>query len=139
MKSIAIGFKRFCEVWWRILESKPIARLSFFFRWVKWVLHSRNLLTTRLRYFTSLILSTRWPLILKFRCLAILAWDFGLNKIISVLLAFNDILFALSQVFRSFRLWLMCLFMFFNDLSERIKLVSSAKWWIVYTKFDCFV
>ena len=123
------GFRRFFDVWWRILESKLKARFSFFFKWVKWVLHSRNSLTTRPRYFTLLIFSICWPLILKLRCLAIFAWpDFGLNKIISALLAFKDILLALSQVFRSFRLWLMCLFTFFNDLSERIKLVSSAKW-----------
>ena len=48
-----------------------------------------------------------------------------------VLLAVKDVLFTLSQVFRSFRSWLMCLFTFFNDLSDRIKLVSSAKWWAV--------
>ena len=29
-------------------------------------------------------------------------WDFGLNNIIFVLLAFNDIFFALSQMFSSF-------------------------------------
>ena len=27
-----------------------------------------------------------------------LDWDFGLNNVISILLAFNDILFAMSQI-----------------------------------------
>ena len=50
-----------------------------------------------------------------------------LHQMISVLLAFKDILFALGQAFRSFRSLLMCLFLFFNNLSDRIKLISPAK------------
>ena len=38
-----------------------------------------------------------------------LDWDFVLDNIISVILAFNDILFALSQAFSSFKPRLMCL------------------------------
>ena len=79
-------------------------------------------------YLFSLILPIYWLLILKLRCLVILDWDFGLNNIISVLLAFNDILFALSQMFSSFKSWLMCLFIFFSDLSDSSRFVSSAKW-----------
>ena len=52
-----------------------------------------------------------------------LDWDFGLNNTISVLLAFNDILFALSQMFNSFKSWLMCLFIFFSDLSDSSRFV----------------
>ena len=37
-----------------------------------------------------------------------LDWDFVLDNIISVILAFNDILFALSQAFSSFKPRLMC-------------------------------
>ena len=37
-----------------------------------------------------------------------LDWDFVLDNIISVILTFNDILFALSQAFSSFKPWLMC-------------------------------
>ena len=54
--------------------------------------------------------------------------DLGLNSKISVLLVFKDILFALSHVVRSFKLRLMCLFIFCKELSTGTKLVSSAKW-----------
>ena len=84
---------------------------------------SRNSLTTRPRYFTSLILSICWPLIVKLRCLVIFARDFCLNKIISVV----------------FSLWLMFLFILFNDLSDRIKLISSAKWWAIREYSSCFM
>ena len=80
------------------------------------------------RYLTSLIRPIYWALIQKLRCLVMLDWDFGLNNKISVLLAFNDILFALSQMFSSFKSWLMCLFIFFSDLSESSRFMSSAKW-----------
>ena len=80
------------------------------------------------RYLTSLILLIYWLLILKLRCLVMLDWDFDQNNIISVLLTFNGILFALSQMFSSFKSWLMCLFIFFSDLSDSSRFVSSAKW-----------
>ena len=64
--------------------------------------------------------------------------DFGLNKIISVLLEFNDILFALRQVFRCFRTWLICLFIFFNNFSDCNKLILSAKWWTVLNLITLF-
>ena len=76
------------------------------------MLQLRNSFKISPRYLTSLILSIYWPLILKLRCLVMLDWDFGLNNIISALLAFNDILFALSQMVNSFKSWLMCLFIF---------------------------
>ena len=50
------------------------------------------------------------------------------NSKISVLLVFKDILFALSQVVRSFKSCLICLLIFFKELSTSIKLVSPAKW-----------
>ena len=56
-----------------------------------------------------------------------LEWDFGLNNVFSALLVFNDILFALIQMFNCFKSWLMCLFIFFSDLSESSMFVSSAK------------
>ena len=56
-----------------------------------------------------------------------LEWDFGLNNVFSALLAFNDVLFALIQMFNCFKSWLMCLFIFFSDLSESSMFVSSAK------------
>ena len=92
------------------------------------MLQLRNLFKISPRYLTLLILSIYWPLILKLRCLLMLDWDFGLNNIISVLLAFNDIIFALSQMFNSFKSWLMCLFIFFSGLSDSSRFVSSAKW-----------
>ena len=52
----------------------------------------------------------------------------GLNSKIAVLLVFKDTLFALSHVVRSFKSWLICLFIFFKELSTSSKLVSSAKW-----------
>ena len=54
--------------------------------------------------------------------------DLGLNSKVLVLLVFEDILFALSQVVRTFKSWLICLFIFFKELSGGSKLVSSAKW-----------
>ena len=54
--------------------------------------------------------------------------DLGLNSKIMVLLVFEDILFALSHVVKSFKSWLMCLFIFFKELCTSSKLVSSVKW-----------
>ena len=54
--------------------------------------------------------------------------NLGLNSKISVLLVFEDILFALSHAVKSFKSWLMCLFISFKELTTRSKLVSSAKW-----------
>ena len=74
------------------------------------MLQLRNSFKISLRYLNSLILLIYWPLILKLRCSVMLNWDFGLNNIISLLLAFNNILFALSQMFRvSSHDWCACL------------------------------
>ena len=54
--------------------------------------------------------------------------DLGLNSKTLVLLVFKDIPFALSHVVKCFKSWLMCLFIFFKELSTSSKLVSSAKW-----------
>ena len=67
-------------------------------------------------------------LILKFRCFVMFLLDLGLNSKISVLLVFKDILLALSHVVRSFKSWLICLFIFSKELSTSSKLVSSTKW-----------
>ena len=75
----------------------------------------------RPRYLACVVRGIYWPLILKSRCLAMFLLDLGLNKIL-VLLVFKDILFALSHVVRSFTSWLMCLFIFFKELSTSSKL-----------------
>ena len=85
------------------------------------MLQLRNSFKISPRYLTSLILLIYWPLILKLSCLVMLDWDFGLNNIISVLLVFN-ILFALSQMFSSFKSWLMCLFIFSSDFQAVVSL-----------------
>ena len=54
--------------------------------------------------------------------------DLGLGSKILVLLVFKDTLFALSHVARSFISFLMCLFIFFKELSASSKLVPSVKW-----------
>ena len=54
--------------------------------------------------------------------------DLGLKSKISVLLVFKGIVFALSHVVISFKSRLICLFIFFKELSASSKLVSSAKW-----------
>ena len=41
-----------------------------------------------------------------------------LPQFLSEVIAFSDILFALSQIFNSFKSWLMPLFIFFSNLSE---------------------
>ena len=55
--------------------------------------------------------------------------DFSLNRIISGLLEFKDILFALDQLFRGFRTWLIFLLIFSNHFSDCNKLILSAKRW----------
>ena len=79
-------------------------------------------------YLTCVFRGIYWPRILKFRCFVMFLLDFGLNSKISVLLVFKDILLALSHVVRSFKSWLICLFIFSKELSTSSKLVSSTKW-----------
>ena len=82
----------------------------------------------RLRYLTCIFHGIYWPLIQKFRCVVKFLLDLDLNNSkTSVLLVFKDILFALSQVVRSFTSWLICLFIFLKGYLQ-VKLVSSAKW-----------
>ena len=69
-----------------------------------------------------------WPLMRKLRCLVIILF-LDLNITSSVLLVFKDSLFALIHSTTSFKSLFICLFIFFIDLSVRIRLVSSAKWW----------
>ena len=73
------------------------------------MLQLRNWFKISPRHLTSLILPIYWPLIQKLRYLIMLDWDFGLSNIIYVLLAFNNILFALSQMFSSLKSWMVCL------------------------------
>ena len=72
---------------------------------------------------TFLCLLVIWPLILKFRCFVICLF-YGQKVIISVLLAFRFILFALSQWHIKEMSWLTCLF-----------LRKSS----VYSKFGSFI
>ena len=102
--------------------------ISFFFSWLKYKSQSTCSLILKPRYLTCAFRGIYWPLILKFRCFVMLLLDLGLNSKISVLLVFKDILFALSHVVRSFKSWLICLLIFFKELSASSKLVSSAKW-----------
>ena len=53
---------------------------------------------------------------------------FGLKIIISVLLVFKLILFALSHCTRSAKSWFIKEFIFFSDLFINSRMVSSAKW-----------
>ena len=69
-----------------------------------------------------------WPLMQKLSCLIIILF-LGLNITSSVLLVFKDSLFALIYSTTSFKSLFICIFIFFVDLSVRIRLVSSAKWW----------
>ena len=85
-------------------------------------------LIVRPRYLTCVFRGIYWPLILKFWCFIMFLLDVGLNSKISVLLVFKDILFALNFVVRTFKLWLICLFIFFKELSISSRLVSSTKW-----------
>ena len=54
----------------------------------------------------------------------------GLNKIISVLSSFKNILLALSQLVKFFKSLFSILFSFFNsELLVYNKFVSSVRWW----------
>ena len=102
--------------------------LSFFFSWLKYKSQLRCLLIVKPRYLTYVFFGIYWPLILKFRYFVMFLFDLCLSSKILVLLVFKDTLFALSHVVRSFKSWLLCLFMFFKELSTSSKLVSSTKW-----------
>ena len=69
-----------------------------------------------------------WPLMWKFKCLVIILF-LDLNITNSVLLVFKDSLFALIHSTTSFNSLLIYFIILFIDLSARIKLLSSAKWW----------
>ena len=66
------------------------------------------------------------PLILKFKCLVIILC-FGLKIIISVLIVFKLILFALSYCTKSAESCFIKEFIFFSDLFINNRLVLSAK------------
>ena len=106
----------------------PAPWLGFFLSWLKHKSQSRCSSIVKPRYLTYVAHEIYWPLILKFRCFLMFLLDLGLNSKISVLLVFNDILFALSHAMRTFKLWSMCLFIFFKELSTSNRLVSSRKW-----------
>ena len=93
----------------------------------------------RPKYLTCVVCEIYWPLILKIRCFVMFLLDLGLNSKILVLLLFKYIiLFALSHVVRSFKSWLMCLFIYFKELSLSSKLVLSAKWCTLLNFMSCF-
>ena len=62
----------------------------------------------------------------------------GLNITSSVLLVFKDSLFALIHWTTNFKSLFICLFIFFIDLSVRMRLVSSAKWWTELNSTDLY-
>ena len=66
------------------------------------------------RYLSCVSRGIYWPLILKFRCFVMFLLDLGLN--------------SNFYLVKSFRSWLICLFIFLKELSTSSKLVSSAKW-----------
>ena len=78
------------------------------------------------KYFTLLEILLFWTLYRKLRYL-VLCFRLDLNIIISVLSAFKLILFHLSHWTTRERSWFICLLIFFIDLFEYRRFVSSAK------------
>ena len=108
-------------------DSRPAALLSFISRKFRYPCHSKCSCRITPRYFTVVHTFIFSQLILKFKCLVIILC-FGLKIIISVLLVFKLILFALSHCTRSAKSWFIKEFIFFSDLFINSRLVSSAKW-----------
>ena len=94
------------------LERSPIALLSLGMRFLKCVSQVRESFRYTPRYLTLVVVFIFCTLTLKFMCLVIIVC-LCLNIIISVLLAFNEILLLLSHWQRCFRSWFTCLFIFF--------------------------
>ena len=102
-----------------------------FFSWLKYKFQLRCSFILSPRYLTCVIHGIYWPLTLKLSCFVVFVMflsDLSLNSKILNLLVFTDILFALSHVVRSFKSWLICLFIVFKEFSRSGKLVSSEKW-----------
>ena len=78
-----------------------------------------------------------WPLMRKLRCLVMILF-LGLNITSSVLLVFKDSLFAQIHWTTNFKSLCICLFIFFIDLSLRIRLVSSAERWTELNSTDLY-
>ena len=76
-----------------------------------------------------------WSLMWKLRCLVMILF-LGLNITSSVLLVFKDSLFALIHWTTYYKSLFICLFIFFIDLSVRIRLVLSVKWWTELNSTD---
>ena len=100
-------------------------RLSFFSRFVRCASQCKSSYRMTPKYWTWLHCLIFWPLTQKLSCLVIFLF-LGLNDTISVLLAFSDGLFALTQSTVNFNM-LICLLIFLSDLAMRSRFVSSAK------------
>ena len=106
----------------------PIPQLRFSFIWLKYKSELRCLFIVNPRYLTCVVREIYVPLILKFGYFVMFLSDLALNNKMSVLLVLKDILFALSHVVRTFKPWLISLFIIFKELSTTSKYISSAKW-----------
>ena len=113
---------------------ETIALLSLAFSMLVWDDHVRESSSIRPRYFTCFEIYICWPLILNFSFFVIF-FPFGQNMIIWVLSTLTDILLVLSQWAIRFKSWFIYLFIFFIELREYKRFVSSAKWCI----FECWI
>ena len=104
-------------------------RLSCFPSFVRCELQCRSSRSIIPKYLTWDEALMFWLLIRKLRCLVITLF-LDLNVTSSVLLVFKDSLFSLMHSTITFKFLFICFFIFFIDLSVRIRLVSSAKRWI---------
>ena len=100
--------------------------LSFFSKFVRCASQCKSSCRMIPKYRTWLDYLSFWPLTRKLSCLVIFLF-LGLNNTISVLLAFSDSLFALTQSTVNFKSQLICLLIFLSDLAMRSRFVSSAK------------
>ena len=109
-------------------DKKPMLQLSFFLSVVRCEFQCRSSCSIISKYLTWNEGLIFWPLMQKLRCLVVILF-LGLNIRSSVLLVFKDSLFALTHSTTNCKSLLICLFIFSIDLSVRIRLVASAKWW----------
>ena len=113
-------------------NNRPTLQLNFFLSFIRCESQCKSSCSIIPKYLTwddGLIF---WPLMRKFRRLVIILF-LDLNITSSVLLVYKDSLFVLIHSTTSFKSLFTCLFIFFIDLSVRIRLVLSAKWWTELT------
>ena len=73
-------------------------------------------------YLTCVVREIYVPLILKFGCFVMFLSDLVLNNKMSVLLVLKDILFALSHVVRTFKPWLISLFIILKSYLQVVNI-----------------